>query len=147
MVRTTLKVVFQGDHRIAYKLEFYAQIAKKCQQLMSEGKEVVIVGDLNTAHTPLDTHNPDVCATMTVNTTSTGPLTPPSQHAMTFITLTNYQHDEHLSFYDHITITSLHHHHHHHYHHTNTSPSLSYHHRTHSITLHSCLYWTPSQLF
>jgi exonuclease III len=32
-----------------------------CAGLISQGREIIVVGDVNTAHTELDTHRPDVC--------------------------------------------------------------------------------------
>ncbi|HWS24678.1 MAG TPA: exodeoxyribonuclease III [Anaerolineales bacterium] len=48
----------RGQDRIDYKLEFYAYLLTKCQQLMQEGKNVIITGDFNTAHTEIDLANP-----------------------------------------------------------------------------------------
>lgn len=44
--------------RLDYKLGFCKRILEKCDQLVSEGKNVVLCGDYNIAHTEIDLKNP-----------------------------------------------------------------------------------------
>ncbi len=49
----------QRDHaRLKYKLDFYARLLEICDDLHSEGKQIIIFGDMNTAHMPIDLRNP-----------------------------------------------------------------------------------------
>lgn len=49
----------QRDHgRVPYKLEFYDEILKRYNQYIEDGKKVIITGDFNTAHHPIDLANP-----------------------------------------------------------------------------------------
>jgi len=49
----------QRDHgRVPYKLEFYDEILKRYKTYISENKNVIITGDFNTAHHPIDLANP-----------------------------------------------------------------------------------------
>ncbi len=48
----------QGPERLAYKLEFYDKLFEYCEALRAEGKELIITGDYNTAHTEIDLANP-----------------------------------------------------------------------------------------
>ena len=48
----------RGHERVAYKLEFYNALLSYCQDLRSEGHRVVICGDFNTAHEPIDLARP-----------------------------------------------------------------------------------------
>lgn len=48
----------RGRDRVEYKLEFYACLLEKCNQLIADGKNVIITGDFNTAHTEIDLANP-----------------------------------------------------------------------------------------
>lgn len=45
-----------GDHRIEFKLKFYQQLKKRMHEFVKKGKHVIVVGDLNTAHKPIDIH-------------------------------------------------------------------------------------------
>ncbi len=45
--------------RIDYKLGFCEAILKRCQQLEAEGLHLVLCGDYNIAHKPIDLKNPD----------------------------------------------------------------------------------------
>ncbi len=50
----------QRDHeRLQFKLDFYAALLEQVQALLAAGEEVVITGDFNTAHRPIDLRNPD----------------------------------------------------------------------------------------
>ena len=44
--------------RLAYKLEFYAHLLEICDNLQANGKNVIITGDFNTAHSEIDLANP-----------------------------------------------------------------------------------------
>lgn len=44
--------------RLGYKLDFCAAILKKCDELVSEGFDIVLNGDYNIAHKPIDLANP-----------------------------------------------------------------------------------------
>lgn len=59
---TLLNVYFpnggQGPERVAYKLEFYAALLGYCQGLRDRGHRLVVCGDWNTAHQPIDLARP-----------------------------------------------------------------------------------------
>ena len=44
--------------RLPYKLAFCDAIYKKCNELVAAGKDIVLCGDYNIAHTPIDLANP-----------------------------------------------------------------------------------------
>lgn len=44
--------------RLDYKLDFYARLLDLCDQLHKAGRLVVLFGDMNTAHKPIDLKNP-----------------------------------------------------------------------------------------
>jgi exodeoxyribonuclease-3 len=44
--------------RLDYKLDFYAKLLELCDQLHQEEKHLVLFGDMNTAHQPIDLKNP-----------------------------------------------------------------------------------------
>jgi exodeoxyribonuclease-3 len=48
----------RGQERVDYKLEFYSHLLGICDELHKKGENLVITGDFNTAHTPLDLKNP-----------------------------------------------------------------------------------------
>lgn len=48
----------RGMGRVEYKLQFYAFLLDTCTQLMSNGMDIIICGDFNTAHTEIDLANP-----------------------------------------------------------------------------------------
>lgn len=48
----------KDEERLAYKLEFYDRFLDYCQALRSKGKKIIICGDVNTAHRPIDLKNP-----------------------------------------------------------------------------------------
>ena len=48
----------RDQNRLAYKLDFYARLLDTCNQLQQEGKQIILFGDLNTAHQPIDLKNP-----------------------------------------------------------------------------------------
>ena len=47
----------QGPHRVDYKLRFYAEFLKMCQELAKK-KYVITCGDVNTAHKEIDLEHP-----------------------------------------------------------------------------------------
>jgi exodeoxyribonuclease III len=48
----------RGQDRVDYKLDFYAHLLEICDQLHAAGENVIITGDFNTAHRPIDLRNP-----------------------------------------------------------------------------------------
>jgi exodeoxyribonuclease III len=48
----------RGLERVNYKLEFYAALLEICDDLHARGRHVVIGGDFNTAHRPIDLRFP-----------------------------------------------------------------------------------------
>jgi len=44
--------------RLDYKLDFYARLLEVCDQLHHDGRQVILYGDMNTAHMPIDLKNP-----------------------------------------------------------------------------------------
>lgn len=48
----------RGKDRVDYKLEFYSKVLDQYLELTSSGEQVVITGDFNTAHQPIDLANP-----------------------------------------------------------------------------------------
>lgn len=48
----------RGQERVAYKLDFYARLLEICNELHSRGENIIITGDFNTAHMPIDLKNP-----------------------------------------------------------------------------------------
>jgi exodeoxyribonuclease-3 len=48
----------RGKARVDYKLEFYASLLKLCDKLHKKGESLIITGDFNTAHMPIDLKNP-----------------------------------------------------------------------------------------
>lgn len=47
-----------GDERLDYKLEFYDSVFAYTEKLRKEGKNVIITGDYNIAHNPIDLARP-----------------------------------------------------------------------------------------
>jgi len=47
----------RGMERVQYKLEFYAHLLALCDTLHASGENIVITGDFNTAHMPIDLKN------------------------------------------------------------------------------------------
>ncbi|MFQ5481737.1 MAG: exodeoxyribonuclease III [Nitrospinaceae bacterium] len=47
-----------GGERLQYKMEFYDAFLDHCESLRAQGKKLVIAGDVNTAHRPIDLKNP-----------------------------------------------------------------------------------------
>ena len=48
----------RGQERVDYKLRFYAELSKECDELHKQGRNVIITGDFNTAHNEIDLANP-----------------------------------------------------------------------------------------
>lgn len=48
----------RGKERVDYKLDFYAHLLKLCDSLQSKGQALILTGDFNTAHQPIDLKNP-----------------------------------------------------------------------------------------
>lgn len=47
----------RGRERVDYKLDFYAHLLAVCDKLHANGERIVITGDFNTAHMPIDLKN------------------------------------------------------------------------------------------
>jgi len=48
----------RGPERVDYKLEFYASLLKILDVLVATGENIILAGDFNTAHMPIDLRNP-----------------------------------------------------------------------------------------
>lgn len=48
----------RGHDRVGYKLDFYARLLDVCAEMLIRGEDIIITGDFNTAHTPIDLRNP-----------------------------------------------------------------------------------------
>jgi exodeoxyribonuclease-3 len=48
----------QDNGRVPYKLDFYARLLDQCDVLHAHGEAIVICGDFNTSHRPIDLKNP-----------------------------------------------------------------------------------------
>ncbi len=48
----------QGNTRVPYKMDFYACFLKRAESLRKKGKELIICGDVNTAHQEIDLSRP-----------------------------------------------------------------------------------------
>lgn len=49
----------QNEERLQHKLNFYDRFFEVCEALQSQGKSIVLCGDINTAHKAIDLYNPD----------------------------------------------------------------------------------------
>jgi exodeoxyribonuclease III len=49
----------RGHDRVEYKLDFYARLLEICDELHAAGENIIITGDFNTAHMPIDLARPD----------------------------------------------------------------------------------------
>ena len=47
----------RGQERVDYKLDFYARLLDICDELHAKGESIIITGDFNTAHMPIDLKN------------------------------------------------------------------------------------------
>lgn len=48
----------RGHDRVEYKLDFYATLLNLCDKLHKNGENLILAGDFNTAHMPIDLKNP-----------------------------------------------------------------------------------------
>ncbi len=48
----------RGQERVDYKLDFYAHLLGICDALHAAGENIIITGDFNTAHMPIDLRHP-----------------------------------------------------------------------------------------
>ena len=48
----------RGKSRVDYKLDFYSCLLDACDDLHKKGEQIIITGDFNTAHMPIDLRNP-----------------------------------------------------------------------------------------
>ncbi len=48
----------RDDERLQYKLDFYESFFDYCEEMRAAGKQLIICGDFNTAHTPMDLARP-----------------------------------------------------------------------------------------
>jgi exodeoxyribonuclease-3 len=48
----------RGQERVDYKLDFYSRLLDICDELHAAGENIIITGDFNTAHMPIDLRNP-----------------------------------------------------------------------------------------
>lgn len=48
----------RGLDRVQFKLDFYARLLELCNDLHQKGEKVILTGDFNTAHQPIDLKNP-----------------------------------------------------------------------------------------
>jgi exodeoxyribonuclease-3 len=59
---TLLNVYFpngtRGQHRVAFKIEFYDALLAFCVELRAQGHRLIVCGDYNTAHEPIDLARP-----------------------------------------------------------------------------------------
>jgi len=47
----------RGKERVDYKLDFYAKLLETCDKLHRKGESLIVCGDFNTAHMPIDLKN------------------------------------------------------------------------------------------
>jgi exodeoxyribonuclease-3 len=47
----------RGRERVDYKLEFYAHLLALCNRFQAHGENLIVTGDFNTAHMPIDLKN------------------------------------------------------------------------------------------
>jgi len=80
----------RGQERVEYKLAFYEELLKLCNELRREKKWVVLTGDFNTAHNEIDLANPKE------NETTSGFL--PEERAMIDVFLGNHLNDVYPHF-------------------------------------------------
>jgi exodeoxyribonuclease-3 len=48
----------RGQDRVDYKLDFYSHLLEICDQLHARGESIILTGDFNTAHQPIDLRHP-----------------------------------------------------------------------------------------
>lgn len=49
----------RGHDRVEYKLDFYARLLEICDALHASGENIILTGDFNTAHAPIDLARPE----------------------------------------------------------------------------------------
>lgn len=49
----------RGRDRVDYKLDFYAHLLQICDARHAAGENIILTGDFNTAHQPIDLRNPE----------------------------------------------------------------------------------------
>ena len=81
----------RGQERVEYKLAFYEELLKLCNELRREKKWVILTGDFNTAHNEIDLANPKE------NETTSGFL--PEERAMIDFYLGNHLNDVYRILY------------------------------------------------
>lgn len=58
LVNTYIPNGGRGDHRVEYKLNYYDEMLDVLEALRKAGKNVIVCGDFNTAHTEIDLAHP-----------------------------------------------------------------------------------------
>jgi exodeoxyribonuclease III len=48
----------RGHDRVTYKLDFYSHLLNICDTLIAAGENIILTGDFNTAHQPIDLRHP-----------------------------------------------------------------------------------------
>lgn len=48
----------RDEERLQYKLDFYDRFLEYCEKLKKDGKSIIVCGDVNTAHKPIDLKRP-----------------------------------------------------------------------------------------
>jgi exodeoxyribonuclease-3 len=48
----------RGHDRVTYKLDFYSRLLNICDTLIAAGENIILTGDFNTAHQPIDLRHP-----------------------------------------------------------------------------------------
>jgi len=48
----------RGHDRVPYKLDFYSHLLNICDPLIATGENIILTGDFNTAHRPIDLRHP-----------------------------------------------------------------------------------------
>lgn len=49
----------ENDERLPYKLEFYRALNLRCNDLLSQGYSVIVLGDMNVSHRLIDHCEPE----------------------------------------------------------------------------------------
>lgn len=48
----------KDEQRLSYKMDFYKAFLEYCDEILKDGKQIIICGDVNTAHKEIDLKNP-----------------------------------------------------------------------------------------